>query len=92
MIHTHLVDFIQQEQRITNTDLAHLLNNLTRHRTDVRATMTADFTFVTNATQGHSNELTIRGPGNGFTQTRLTHAGRPHQTQYRTFDLAAGAT
>ena len=31
MVHTHLVDFIQQEQRVANPRLGHLLQQLTGH-------------------------------------------------------------
>ena len=83
VIHTHLVNFVQQEERIANARLRDALDDLTRQRTDVRATVTADFGFVTNTTQSHAYELTARCASNRLTQARLTDARGTHQAKNR---------
>src|ERR1044071_4798225 len=50
-IHTHLVDFIQQEHRILRSCFLHHLDNLSRESSDVSAAMTPDFSFIADTTQ-----------------------------------------
>ena len=86
-IRAHLVDLVQQEQRVTYTHLAHVLNNLAGHGADVGTTVTANLGLVTHATQSHANELAVRCLGDGLTQRGLTHAWRANQTQNRSLQL-----
>ena len=41
----YLVDLVKQEQRITCTHLAQVLNDLTRQGTDIGSPMASDFSF-----------------------------------------------
>ena len=50
-VHRHLVDFVQQEQRIVHARLGHVLHDLAGHRADVRAAVAPDFGLVTHAAQ-----------------------------------------
>ena len=68
MIHTHLVNFIQQEQRVTNADLDHLLNQLTGHRTDIGASMSSNLSLVTHTTERHTYKFTISRLGDRLAQ------------------------
>src|SRR5256885_1528548 len=45
----HLVDLVQEEHRIVGPDLLQRLNELPRHRADVRAPMPANLRFVAHA-------------------------------------------
>jgi len=45
------VDFIQQEDRIANTDVFESLNDPTRHWTDVSPPMTTNIRLITDSTQ-----------------------------------------
>ena len=80
-IHTHLVHFIQQEQRVFHRDLAHVLQNLARHGTDIRTTMAADFGLVAHAAQRHAHEFAVGGTRDRLAQRSLAHPRRTDQTQ-----------
>ncbi|MNZ66090.1 hypothetical protein D3C78_843020 [compost metagenome] len=80
----HLVDFIEQEQRVADTHFCHLLNQSSWHRTDVSTAMTTNFRLVTHATEGHAHELAVGGMSNRLRQGRFTHPGRTDQAQHRT--------
>ena len=83
----HLVDFIEQEQRVAHANLGHLLNQSSRHRTDVGPPVPTNFRFVTHTTQGHAHELAVGGIGDRFRQGGLADPGRAHQAQYRAANL-----
>ena len=55
----HLVDFVEQEQRIAHGDLRHVLQDLAGHRADVGAAMAADLGFVAHAAERHAHELAV---------------------------------
>ncbi|MNJ37533.1 hypothetical protein D3C77_323530 [compost metagenome] len=80
----HLVDFVEQEQRVAYAHLGHLLNQTTRHRTDVGTTMATNLGLITHTAQGHAHELAIGGAGNRLGQGRFTNTRRPNQAQHRT--------
>ena len=50
-IRAHLVDFVEKEQRISHTNLRHVLQDFTRHRPDVRTSVAANLGFVPHAAQ-----------------------------------------
>ena len=64
-----------------------MLHNFAGHRTDIRAAMTTNFSFITHATQRHTHKLTASCLGNRLTQTGFTHTRRANQTQHRAFKL-----
>jgi hypothetical protein len=50
-VHRHLVDFIEQKQRIVHAGLGHVLDDLAGHRSDISAPMAADFGLVAHAAE-----------------------------------------
>src|SRR5437764_506533 len=52
-------------------------------RTDVRAAMTADLGFVSNAAERHAHELAVQRTRDRLADRRLSCAGRPDQRQDR---------
>ena len=86
-VRRHLVDLIEQEQRVFNPHFRHLLDQFTRHRTDVGTAVTADFRFITYATQRHTDILTSGRFGDGLTQRGFTHPRRSNQAQNWALDF-----
>jgi hypothetical protein len=86
-VHAHLVDFVEQEQWILHPDLAHALQDLARHRTDVGPAMPANLGFVANAAETHPDELAIRRARDRLSERRLADARRPDQAQDRRLQL-----
>ncbi|MPN14997.1 hypothetical protein SDC9_162326 [bioreactor metagenome] len=56
---TELIDLVEQEQRVTITNLAHVLQDLARHRADVSPAMTTNLGLGPYSTQRHAHELAI---------------------------------
>ncbi len=82
---SHLVHFVEQVQRIAHADLGQVLQDLARHRTDIRAPVTANFRLIAHAAQRHTHELAIGRLGNRLAQRGLTHTRRANQAQDRRF-------
>ncbi|MCY1509088.1 hypothetical protein D9M68_434180 [compost metagenome] len=82
----HLVDLIEQEQRVAHPDLGHFLDQATRHRTDIGTAVATNLRLVAHPTQGHADKLAICRMSDGFRQRRLAHTGRPHQAEHRPLD------
>ncbi|EKD60156.1 MAG: hypothetical protein ACD_54C00910G0002 [uncultured bacterium] len=83
----HLVNFIQQDQRVGGFRLLQRLNDLARHRADIGPPVATDLRFVAHAAQRNPNELAPgclrnRPPEAGFTHTR-----RPDEAQDRPLQL-----
>ena len=53
-VHRHLVDFVEQEQRIADAGPRHVLHDLAGHRADVGAAMAADLGLVAHAAERHA--------------------------------------
>ncbi len=83
----HLVDLVEQEQRVAHAHLGHLLDQTARHGTDVGAAMAANLGFVTHTAQRHANKLAIGRTCNGFGEGRLADTGRPYQAEHRPLEL-----
>ena len=75
----HLVDLVEQEQRVARAGLGQALHDLARHRADVGAAVAADLRLVAHAAQGHAHELAVGRPGNATGPARSCRrpAGRP---------------
>ena len=86
-IHAHLVDFVEQEQRIAHADLGHVLQDLARHRADVGAAVAADLGLVAHAAQRHAHELAVGRARDRLAERGLAHAGRADQAQDRRLQL-----
>ena len=78
-VHAHLVDLIQQKQWVNHCSLGHFLHDFAGHRADVGTSVATYFGFVTNAAEGHADELTVCCPSNALAQTGLAHSGWTNQ-------------
>ncbi|EAQ13717.1 hypothetical protein RB2654_03349 [Maritimibacter alkaliphilus HTCC2654] len=83
----HLVDFIEQDERVRGLGLFQRLNDLAGHRADIGPAVTANFAFVTHAAQRDANELAPRGLGDRFAQRRLTDTRRTDEAHDRPLQL-----
>ena len=88
VIGADLVDLVQEEKRILNLSLDHVLNDLPRHRTHVGTAMTADFRFIGNAAQGHAYVFAVRRPGNRAAKRSFADARAAYEAENRRLDLA----
>src|SRR5262249_60664124 len=82
-----LVDLSEQEQRIGRLRLAHALDDLARHRTDIGTPMAADFRLVAHATKRDADEFATSGLGDRLAERGLADAGRAYQAQDRARQL-----
>src|SRR6185295_20141031 len=83
----HLVNLVQQEKRVRGLGLAHRLDDLSGHRADIGASVTADLRLVTNATERYANEFAAGRLGDRLAERGLAHAGRPDETEDRSGQL-----
>ena len=86
-VRAHLVDFVEQEQRVLHADFRHLLDELAGHGANIGATVTADLRLVTHPTERHAHVLTTGRLGDGLTERGLAHTGRPDQTEDGALEL-----
>src|SRR5262245_7219777 len=84
-IGAHLVDLVEQEQRIDLLGLAHRLNDLAGHRADISAPVAPDLGLVAHAAEAHAHELAAGGARHRLTERGLADAGRADQAQDRAF-------
>ena len=82
-IGAHLVDLVQQEQRIRGLRLAHRLDDLAGHRADIGAPVAADLGLVAHAAERHAHELAAGRLRDRLAERGLADAGRPDQAQDR---------
>src|SRR4030095_8155828 len=83
-IHTQLVDFVENNQRVHCSRLLHHLNDLSRQSADVSATMRPYSRFIANATKTEPNKFASSRLGNRTPEAGLAHAGRPNEAKNRT--------
>ena len=76
-IHRHLVDFIQQEDRIDRPRRPHPLNDPARQRAHIGAPVAADLRLIPDAAQGNPYEFAAQGPGDGAGKGGFSHPRRP---------------
>ena len=84
-IRRHLVDFIQQEDRVAGARLAQALDDPPRHRPDVGAPVSTDLGLVGDAAKRHPDEFPTQCPGNGAAEAGLPHSGWPDEAEDRPF-------
>jgi hypothetical protein len=84
-IGAHLVDLVEQEQRIVGGPLLEALHDLAGQRADVRAAVAADLGLVAHAAQRQPRELATRGARDAARDAGLTDAGRTDEAQDRPF-------
>ena len=85
---THLIYFIQNKYRIGGTCLYQILDNPSRHGTDICLAVTANLGFIMHATQRHTDILTLQGSRNGTSQRGFSHTRRAIQTDDGGFHIA----
>mmetsp|Transcript_29204 Transcript_29204/g.56461 ORF Transcript_29204/g.56461 Transcript_29204/m.56461 type:complete len:553 (-) Transcript_29204:1689-3347(-) len=86
---THLVDLIEQDQRVRRLGFFQRLNDLAGHRPDIGPAVAPNFAFVTHTTQRDANKFTSSGLGDRFPKRGFAHAGRADQTHDRAFHFFA---
>src|SRR5690606_579993 len=84
----HLVDLVEQEERIVLAHLLERLDDLARHGADVSAPVTTDFGFVADATKGHTHELATGRLGNRLAKRGLADARRADEAEDRALERA----
>ena len=80
---THLVDLVEQEQRVRSFGLSHALDDLARHRADIGPPVTADLRLIVHAAQRKANEFASGRLGDRPAKRGLADAGRADQAQNR---------
>ena len=86
-IRAHLVDLVQQEQRVGRLRLLHRLDDLARHRADIGAPVAADLGLVAHAAQGEAHEVAARRLGDRLAERGLADARRADEAQDRALHL-----
>ena len=82
-IGAHLVDLVEQEQRVRGLGLAHRLDDLAGHRADIGAPVAADLGLVAHAAERHAHELAAGRLRDRLAERGLADAGRADQAQDR---------
>src|SRR5688500_14058872 len=71
-IRTKVINLIQHMNGINRTRFLHRLNDLTRQRADISATMSTNLSFVSNASKRQAHKLAAGCSGDRLAQTRLS--------------------
>ena len=82
-VHRHLVDFVEQEDRIDGAGLLHPLDDLAGEGADVGAAMAADLGLVAHAAERQAHELAAGGAGDRLGERGLADAGRSDEAEDR---------
>ena len=90
-IHAHLVDLVEQEERIGFLGLLHRLDDLAGHRADIGAPVAADLGLVAHAAQRHADELAAGRLGDRLAERGLADAGRADEAEDRPLQLLLAA-
>ncbi len=80
-VHRHLLDFVEQEDRVDRAGLLHHLDDLAGEGADVGAAVAADLGLVAHAAERQADELAVHRPGDRLGQRGLAHARRAGQRQ-----------
>ncbi len=86
-VHAHLVDLVEQEERVGLLRLLHRLDDLAGHRADIGAAVAADLGLVPHAAERHADIFAARRPGDGFRKRGLADARRADEAKDRALDL-----
>ena len=87
VVGAHLVNLIQQKQRIAAPRLVDGVQNTAGHRTHVGLAVAPDLRLVVDAAQRNTGQLPVHGLGHRHRNGGLTHARRAYQTQNLAFQL-----
>ena len=90
-VHAHLVDLVEQEERVGLLRLAHRLDDLAGHRADIGAPVAADLRLVADAAERHAHELAAGRLGDRLAERGLADAGRTDEAEDRTLQLVGAA-
>ena len=82
-VDAHLVDFVQDQDRVAATGLLQGLDDATRERADISAAVPADLRFVAHAAERDAPVAPTHGARDRLAERRLAHAGRPDEKQDR---------
>ncbi|EAU45983.1 hypothetical protein R2601_26956 [Salipiger bermudensis HTCC2601] len=85
----HLVDLVEQDERVRGLGLLQRLDDLARHRADIGPAVTADLGLVAHATQRDADELAPGGLGHRLAERGLTDTRRADETEDRALELLA---
>ncbi|KAJ0336313.1 hypothetical protein COL154_014365, partial [Colletotrichum chrysophilum] len=86
-IGAHLVDLVEQEERVGLLGLLHRLDDLAGHRADIGTAVAGYLGLVPYAAKRHPHIFATRGLGDRLGERRLADAGRSHQAQDGPLDL-----
>ena len=86
-IGAHLVDLIEQNDRVDRFRLLHRLNNFSGQRADVSPAVTADFRLIPHAAKGNLDKVPADGSRDGTGKRGLTDARGPDQAQDRSLNF-----
>ena len=86
-IGAHLVDLVEQEQRVRRLRLAHRLDDLAGHRADIGAPVAADLGLVAHAAERHAHEVAAGRLRDRLAERGLADAGRADEAQDRAGQL-----
>src|SRR5439155_25101868 len=75
------------ENRVNRTCAPQFLNDAARHRTDVRAAMTADLRLVPHSAETDPHKLAAERVRNRLTEAGLADTRRPEETKNRAMTL-----
>ena len=81
-----LVDLVEQDDGIHDFRAAHRLDDATRHRADVRATVAPDLGLVAHAAERHAHELPSHRARDRTPERCLADTGRSDETEDRTVE------
>src|SRR5205823_11324706 len=82
-----LIDLIKHHDRIARAGTTQLLNDASRHRTDVGAAVAPNLRFIANTAEAHPHKLPAQSIRDRLTQTGLSDSWRTEQTQNRPVSL-----
>ena len=77
----HLVDLVEQEDRVDRAGLLHHLDDLARERADVGPPVAADLGLVAHAAERQPHELAVQRSGDRLGERRLADARRARRNR-----------
>ena len=80
-IYPYLVYFIKHKNGIFRTGIFYSLNNSPGHSSDIGTSVTPNFSFISDSTQGNSYEFSVKGFRNRFSNRGLSDTGRTDKTK-----------
>src|SRR5205814_8877913 len=75
-----LIDLIEHHDRIARAGTTQLLNDASRHRTDVGAAVAPNLRFIANTAEAHPHKPPAQSIRDRLTQTGLSDSRRTEQT------------